>query len=286
METYSSVYLNARRRLREVGVTAYELESRLIVMHATGMSREELLSSSKKYLTNIKTQKSIEKMTERRIAGEPLAYIIGGWEFCGVPLIISNAVLVPRVDTEVIAEEAIRLLCETQGSPRLLDLCAGSGCIGLAVAANVPECRVVLADNSEDALAICRTNMLKNHLSGRVIAVMADALAKPSEKLGKFDMIVCNPPYIPTAVIAEVDISVRGFEPVAALDGGEDGLDFYKAIAKNWTAVLKDNGLLAFECGAGQAEVVCGIMAGSGLNYIRTVDDTLGIKRVVVGRKS
>lgn len=283
MESYSTVYLNARRRLREAGVAAYEVESRLIVMFATGMSREELLNSSKKYLTDANVKKSIEKMTERRISGEPVAYIIGGWEFFGIPLIINKAVLIPRIDTEVLAEEAVRHLQSVRGRPRLLDICAGSGCVGLAVAANVPECRVVLAEFSESALAVCRMNMLKNHLSGRTIAVKADALAQPSERLGKFDMIVCNPPYIPTSDIAELDVSVRGFEPVIALDGGADGLNFFRAVTENWSKALKDNGMLAFECGAGQAEDVRSIMSGYGYSDIRVLTDTLGIERVVVG---
>jgi len=284
MESYNTVYLNVRRRLHEAGVTAYEMESRLIMMHATGMSREELLNSSKKYLTDSKVKKKVGIMTDRRISGEPLAYIIGGWEFYGIPLIINSSVLVPRVDTEILAEEAIRELRLSQQKPRLLDLCAGSGCIGLAVAASVPECRVVLAENSDSALAVCRMNMLFNRLSGRTIAVKADALAQPSERLGIFDMIVCNPPYIPTADIKELDISVRGYEPVIALDGGTEGLKFFRAVTENWTSVLKDNGLLAFECGAGQAEAVRAIMSANGYSNLLTSNDTLGIERVVSGR--
>ncbi|MCL2125824.1 MAG: peptide chain release factor N(5)-glutamine methyltransferase [Oscillospiraceae bacterium] len=284
MKTYNDLYLGARRRLRAAGVAAHDLEARLIISHATGKAREELLALSRYYVTETATLEMVDELIRRRINGEPIAYIVGEWEFYGLPLVVNETVLIPRIDTEVLAEEAIRLMKLRGGQTRLLDLCAGCGAIGLAVAANVPDCRVVLAEASEKALAVCRTNMLNNRLSRNVTAITVDALEAPPALLGRFDAIVSNPPYIPTKELRNLDRSVRDYEPVIALDGGTDGLDFYRAIAENWSVLLKVGGYLAFECGEGQANIVRGILDDSRYGGIYTLVDTLNIERVVIGR--
>ena len=283
MDTYNEVYLKARRRLRAAGISSHDLEARLIVSAATGKTREELLSLSRFYVTENEIADGVEKMLERRLRGEPVAYIVGEWEFYGIPLVVNEAVLIPRSDTEVLAEEAIRRLKQRGGKTRLLDLCAGTGAIGLAIAANVPDCRVVLADSSDSAVAVCRTNMLRNRLSRNVTAINVNALEAPPALLGAFDAIVCNPPYIPTEDLKTLDLSVRDYEPVVALDGGADGLDFFKAITQKWPAMLKNGGFIAFECGIEQAGSVRDILNESGLVNIATLMDTQGIERVVVG---
>jgi len=283
LKTYNDIYLNTRRILRAAGITAHDLEARLIVACATGKTREELLKSSRLYVTDNSISCLVDEMLERRLKGEPVAYIVGEWEFYGIPITVNESVLIPRNDTELLAGEAIRLMKRRFGQTRLLDLCAGSGCIGLAVAANVPNCRIVLADNSEAALAVCRANMLRNKLSRSVTAIEADVLETPPALLGLFDAIVCNPPYIPTGDLQNLDLSVREHEPMQALDGGPDGLYFYRAITTNWPSLIKQGGYLAFECGAGQAEAVRGALEDSGFREIRTLIDTLGIERVIVG---
>lgn len=283
MDTYNDIYMKARRKLRAAGIAASDLETRLLVAHAAGKTREELLSSSRLYVTNSAVSSAVEEMTDRRINGEPVAYIIGEWEFYGLPVIVNKAVMIPRVDTELLARETIGIIKQRGKQTRLLDLCAGSGCIGLAVAAHAPNCRIVLVDNSEEALAVCRANMLKNRLSRNITAIEADVLEPPQALLGKFDMIVCNPPYIPTRDLDDLDISVRAHEPLSALDGGPDGLYFFRAVVTNWLTLLKPGGYLAFECGAGQAGDVRGIMEDGGLRDIRVHIDTLGIERVVAG---
>ena len=285
MKTYNDVYLNARKKLRAAGIEAHDLETRLIIAYATGKSREELLSVGNEYLTQVEKLKEIDALLDRRIDGEPVAYIVGEWEFYGIPVKVSKAVLIPRVDTEVLAEKAIELLKMKSGQKRLLDLCAGCGCVGLAAAANVKNCRVVLADNSEAALAVCRQNMLGNRLSKMTMAVTADALEAPPAILGAFDMIVCNPPYIPSAHIESLDRSVKDYEPLSALDGGQDGLNFFRKIAANWSDIIKTGGHMVFECGVGQADAVCEIMRNTGFLDIKKQTDTLGIERVVYGIK-
>jgi len=283
MNTYNDLYLDSRRKLRSAGIPGSDLEARLIVAYASGKTREELLTTSRHYVTDPSIRSEIDEMINRRLRGEPLAYIVGEWEFYGLPIVVNESVMIPRIDTEVLAEAAIKLLRKRGWQTRVLDLCAGSGCLGLAIAANVPNCRIVLADNSEQALSVCRINMLRTNLSRQVTAIEVDVMESPPALLGAFDAIVCNPPYIPTRDLEKLDVSVRGYEPTAALDGGPDGLYLIRAIATNWPALLKPGGHIALECGAGQAEAVRGILDDSGLTDIRTYEDTLGIERVVVG---
>jgi release factor glutamine methyltransferase len=165
----------------------------------------------------------------------------------------------------------------------VLDLCAGSGCIGLAVAEKAPNCKVVLGELSDGALKICRQNIRRNGLSGRAVPVQADAREQPDQTLGVFQCIVSNPPYIPSADIAGLDVSVKDYEPRAALDGGPDGLDFYRSICERWKQALVPGGRLYFEVGIGQADRVLRIMRGQGFGDIQLVDDLGGIPRVVFG---
>jgi len=283
MNTYNDIYLDSRRKLRAAGVTASDLEARLIVAYASDKSREELLASSRLYVTDRKVQASVDEMVRRRLGGEPVAYIVGEWEFYGLPFTVNESVLIPRADTELLAEVAINLMKRRGWQTRLLDLCAGSGCVGLAVAAHMPNCRIVLADISEPALAVCRVNMLRNNLSRQVTAIEVDVMDAPPSLLGAFDAIACNPPYIPTRELDGLDASVREHEPLMALDGGPDGLYLIRAIATNWSALLKPSGYLALECGAGQSEAVREILTDSGFQDIKTHNDTLGIERVLVG---
>ena len=283
METYNDVYFRVRKRLKNVGIEASELEARLIVSHCAGRPREELLAMGKIFATDPVVKKKIEDSLERRLSGEPLAYVLGEWEFYSLPLIVNENVMIPRVDTEVLARETINLLRRKVWQTRLLDLCTGSGCIGLAVAANVPSCRIVMIDSSEKALAVCRQNMIKTNLSRHITAMDADILVKPPAILGEYDVIACNPPYIPTADIETLDKSVKDYEPREALDGGEDGLDYYHAIVGNWKKLLKKGGHMAFECGENQSAAVRYIMKQNGFVDIKTYKDTLGIERVITG---
>jgi len=284
METYNDIYLRVRKTLKNAGIDSSEFEAKLIVAHCAGRTREELLTMGKIFASDIKIKQKIDESLERRLKGEPLAYVLGEWEFYSLPLIINENVLIPRVDTELLAQESINLLKRKVWQTRMLDLCCGSGCIGLAVAANVPGCRIVMIDSSEAALAVCRQNMLRTNLSRHITAMDADILIKPLAILGEYDLIVSNPPYIPTGDITSLDSSVKDYEPHIALDGGEDGLDYYHAIAGNWGKLLKKGGHMAFECGVNQAAAVRYIMKQNGFADIKTYKDTLGIERVITGR--
>ena len=279
--TYNNLYLDIRRQLRQAGIEAATLEARELVCFGTGKSREQLQRDGGRYASP-ELERRVRDLVDRHLAGEPVAYLIGEWEFYGLPLDISRDVLIPRPASEVLAEQAIRYL-QTQGECRVLDLCAGSGCVGLAIASQVPQTRVVLGEGSDGALKICRQNIRRNGLSGRVVPMQADAREKPEKALGDFQCIVCNPPYIPRADIDGLDVSVKDYEPHLALDGGEDGLDFYRDISEKWKDALNIGGRLYFEVGIGQADSVLRIMRAQGFGDIQVVKDFHEIPRVVFG---
>ena len=280
--TYNNLYLDIRRKLKAAGIPAAQLEARELVCYAAGKGREEFYRDMGLYASD-QVEKTVAELTARRLAGEPVAYIIGEWEFYGLTLDVDREVLIPRMDTEVLAERAILAARAAGEGCRVLDLCAGSGCVGLAVAANVPECRVVLADSSEGALRGCRQNIRRCELSDRVICAFADAKLPPLPALWDFDVIACNPPYIPTADIPTLESSVKDYEPHKALDGGEDGLEFYRTVCSKWKGALRLGGCLIFEVGAGQASDVKALLSQNGFEDVHSFQDTQGIWRVVSG---
>lgn len=279
--TYNDLYLDIRKELRAAGIEASTLEARELVCFGTGKTPEELTRDGRLYASP-ELERQVRRLVERHLAGEPVAYLIGEWEFYGLPLDINSDVLIPRPDTEVLVEQAVEHLKTLDGG-RVLDLCAGSGCIGLAVASQVPDIRVVLGEISEGALKVCRQNIRRTAMSGRVIPICVNALEKPEKNLGEFQCILSNPPYIPTADIDGLDTSVKDYEPHMALDGGEDGLDFYRAISAQWKDVLAPGGRLYFEVGIGQADAVLRLMRAQGFGDIQIVKDLSGIPRVVYG---
>ena len=280
--TYNNLFLDTRARLKRAGVESAQLEAREIICFAADKNREQFYRDMSLYVS-AELERRVEELVRRRLDGEPVAYIIGEWEFYGLPLDISRDVLIPRLDTEVLAERGILKARDSGEEARVLDLCAGSGCVGLAVAANAPECRVVLGELSEGALRVCKQNVRRNELNARVTCLSVDAMEAPNSQLWDFDVIVCNPPYIPTGEISGLDISVRDYEPRMALDGGEDGLNYYRAVAAKWKPALRLGGCLIFEVGAGQAADVEKILAQNGYEGIQTTADTQGIWRVVEG---
>ena len=281
-KTYNDLYLDARRALRMNGVDAAELEARELLCFAADKTKEQLYRDMPLYAGDY-VEKRMGDLMARRMAGEPVAYIIGEWDFYGLTLDISPDVLIPRADTEVLAERAIEFIKPLPDGARVLDLCAGSGCIGLAIAANCPNSRVVLGDISDAALRVCRQNVRRCQLSGRVTCMNINALEPPIPNLWDFDLIVSNPPYICKEEMETLDVSVRDYEPHLALDGGEDGLDFYRAITAKWKNAIRLGGKLMFEVGYDQADTVEKLMAEYGYEEIKSHQDTGEIWRVVEG---
>lgn len=281
--TYNNLYLNLRQRFRAAGDLEPTRTARELICSAAGKTYEEFVRDSRLYAPP-ETEREANALAERYLSGEPVAYLIGEWEFYGVPLDVSSAVLIPRPDTEVLAGRAIEM-ARAYDTPRVLDLCAGSGCIGLALAKQVPDARVLLGELDEEAIKICRRNIRRNAMTARVSVMCVNALEKPPRQLGEFDVIVSNPPYIPTADIDTLDASVRDHEPRIALDGGADGLDFYRAICGGWRSALRPNGKLLFEVGVGQADAVMRLMRASGFGDVQIVKDYNDIPRVVCGTR-
>ena len=280
--TYNNLYMDIRQIFHDAGLEGATLEARELVCYASGKTREQLARDGRLYVPQM-VEEQVRQLVQRHLDGEPVAYLIGEWEFYGLPLDISESVLIPRADTEVLAQQAIAYL-RTVGECRVLDLCAGSGCVGLAIASQVKHAHVVLGEVNEGALRICRQNVRRNGLTGQVMPFRMDALEKPPAQIGEFDCIVCNPPYIPTADIAGLDGSVRDYEPHLALDGGADGLDFYRSVSDKWRSAMHSGAYLFFEVGIGQADEVLRIMRSYGFGDIETVPYTAGIPRVVYGR--
>lgn len=281
MKTYNDIYIDARKRLRDAGIEAYALEARLLLAFAADKTQEEFLRDIRLYPGDAQYQERAEHALQRRLNGEPAAYIVGQWEFCGLDFEINSNVLIPRPDTEVVVQAALRHL-KKFASPRVLDLCCGSGCIGLTVAVARPDASVVLADIDRRALMVCKRNAMRHKIKTGAACVEADALAPPPKQLGSFDMIICNPPYIPTEEINGLDGSVKDFEPHIALDGGADGLDFFRSVGAQWRQALRPGGMLVFECGQGQSGSITDTVSGMGLTHVESVEDTLGIERAIV----
>ena len=282
--TYHELFQAAREMLRAVDGELADFTARQLVAAATGRTIGQLVAD---YPLQV-FQRDIDQvnlLVRRHLKGEPIAYILGQWEFHGLPLTVTPDVLIPRDDTEAVCELAISQTMLLPQNPRVLDLCAGSGCIGLAIASRIKDARVTLAEISPAAIRIAKKNIQDNHLSGRVSCIQLDVKQEPMRFLGKYDLIVSNPPYVTARQMEELDPSVRDYEPHLALDGGPDGLDFYRAIVQNFTPILKPGGYLCFEFGMGQEAEVCHILMDRGYVLGRLARDSGGRARAVLARK-
>ena len=280
--TYNDLYLDARRALKRTGVEQAQLEARELLCFATGKDRNEFFRDLSLYASEA-AEERFQELLDRRLAGEPVAYIIGEWEFYGLTLEVTPDVLIPRPDTETLVDRGVLFVRDKPENTRVLDLCTGSGCVGLAVADLCPNVRVVLADYSEPALRVCKHNVRRCGLAEQVTLALTDARKPPVRVMEDFDLILCNPPYIPTGDLAGLDPSVRDYEPRLALDGGADGLDFYWAIAEGWKQALKPGGKLIFEVGYNQSIDVEVILSENGYENVQSIKDPGGHWRVVEG---
>ena len=288
VKKYGDLYLQCRRALMQTeDADTAGLMARNLVAYYSGKRQEEVLRDRDLYAGE-KTCEAVEAATVRLMKGEPLPYVLGEWEFYGLTLHVDRNVLIPRDDTCAVVGMAINQAIFLPADPRVLDLCTGSGCIGLAIASRVKDARVTLADISKDALAVAKKNIVSNKMSARVSCVQADALSAAPAFLGKFDMIVSNPPYITGPEMAELPDSVKNYEPHLALFGGRDGLDFYRSIAVNYSRALKPGGYLALEFGMGQGDDVCRILTENGYTILERTKDFNDRERAVLaqhGRK-
>lgn len=274
------IYKSAKDRLRKAGVENPAFDAACILEKHTGIKRHEILLKN-----SFPPDSDIDAFwadIERRARREPLQYIIGMWSFYGLDFFVGEGVLIPRQDTEFLAETAINFL-RGRPSPNFLELCAGSGCVSTAMLKNVENSFAVCVELSKKALYYLEKNLEYNCVLNSAKILNADVLAPETPKelaeFGEFDAIVCNPPYIKSGDIPGLEPEVAKFEPRLALDGGDDGLVFYRAMGP-YLDLLKPGGLAAFEVGIGQARDVCAILEGFGLHDTFTVRDYSGIGRV------
>ena len=270
------LYLKLRGILSEAGIEAPGLEARLLIEGVTGMNRASQIANSNSEISG-EIQEKLISMAQKRAGHLPLQYILGKWSFMGFEFKVGEGVLIPRDDTEVLVGLCLDYLKASDGKTAL-DLCAGSGAVSVALdkLANADVTAVELSDKAYNFLLenIKDTN-IKPH-KGDIFKCYGDFEEK------SFDLIASNPPYIKTDEIETLQTEV-GYEPKTALDGGADGLDFYRAIARRWTPLLKSGGAMAFELGEGQAEYVGGLMADHGYINIKTAKDLGGTDRAIIG---
>ena len=241
VKKYADLYLDARRALLSAEGENASNVARELICAAAGKTPEQLISDRELYASEEICALS-ESFVERYRNGEPMPYILGQWDFYDMTLTVTPDVLIPRDDTMAVTELAVKKALFLEQNPRILDLCTGSGCIGLAIAMRVKDARVTLTDISQAALRVAKRNLQAQRMAGRVSCLNVDVRQPAPEFLGSFDMIVANPPYVTSREMEQLPPSVRDFEPRLALDGGEDGLDFYRAILQNFTSALHPGG--------------------------------------------
>ena len=274
-------------RLADAGLDSPELDARLLIGAALQLDLTGLVTQGARELTTTEIAR-IGALVERRLAGEPVARILGVKEFWGLPFKLSAETLVPRPDTETVIEAAldhVRVTDNNQQSLRIADLGTGSGAILLALLSELPQAFGIGTDISDGALVTARDNAMALGLGGRsafVACSYAEALSGP------FDLVVSNPPYIATADIASLAVEVRRHDPGLALDGGSDGLDAYRALIPQAAGLLRPGGAVVVEVGQGQARDVEGLMTRAGLSADLTSirEDLAGVSRTVLGRKN
>ena len=277
--TVGEAYRKTKDILTEAGFEAPAFEALCLVEKVFGFNRLALITRGEETAATDEKLALLAELTEKRLSHEPLQYIIGKWSFMGIDLLVGEGVLVPRDDTEVVTSLCIDFLSGKE-NPSVIDLCAGSGAISLALE-KYANCKVTAVELSDKAFSYLTQNIKLNNsavnaLNGDIFECHKD-IADNS-----LDLIVSNPPYIKTADIAALQEEVQ-HEPVMALDGGESGLDFYRRIVPLWKSKLKAGGALAFELGEGQYDEVCRILADNGFGGITESIDFGGIQRAIIG---
>ncbi|MGC1301069.1 MAG: peptide chain release factor N(5)-glutamine methyltransferase [Caulobacteraceae bacterium] len=279
--TLVQAWTSARDRLKAAGVDSPVIDARLLLEVAADATRADLLNDPYRTLDADQTR-TLEDYVSRRCQREPVSHILGRKGFWKIMVGVNSDVLTPRPETEVIVDHALRAFEEHQAFD-LLDLGVGSGAIALAILAERPAARGLGVDLSEEALAVARENAANLGLASRLALLRGDWTAGLQDD--GFQLVVANPPYIPTRDIESLDPEVRDHEPRLALDGGEDGLDAYRALAPEILRVLKPGGLMLVEIGFDQGESVPPLFRAAGAEGVEVLKDLSDRHRVVIGRK-
>ena len=279
--TIKDIIVKYSKELEEISPTP-RLDVETLLQKVLGVDRLYILLNLERVLSEDEEQ-LFNKFINERLNNRPIAYIVGNREFMGLDFFVKEGVLIPRPDTEVLVEEVIEL-AKKKDAKNILDIGTGSGAITVSLAKYLENVKVTSVDISDIALEIGKRNAISNEVDDRINFVKSDLFTN-IDKETKFDIIVSNPPYIKREVIDTLDKQVKDYEPYNALEGGEDGLDFYRQITKESIDYLKQGGILAYEVGHDQAEDVSEIMKSYGYTKIYKKKDIQGIDRVVIGFK-
>ena len=277
MATIFESYNNCKKELEKAGIEDYVFESKQIIKHITGYSNSQILQKYTEQLTEFQ-ENNLTVIIKQRLIRYPLQYILGRWNFFGREFFVGPGVLIPRSDTETVMDVCLEFIKEKERAD-VLDLCAGSGCIGITIKGECPKSQVTLVEKFDEAISYTQKNAKHNNIDVKI--VKGDVL-EGCECENKYDLIVSNPPYITAEDMKALQPEVQ-FEPKSALEGGEDGLLFYRAITEKYKNSLKENGVLVFEVGINQSESVKEILRENGFKDISSRKDLNDIERVVFG---
>lgn len=277
--TVSEALFFGKKELKEAGVDSYVLDCQLLLMKATGLSKVQLFTQDKRILTKEEEAVFLQMVTKKK-EGCPTQYLLGSCEFMGLPFLVNEKVLIPRPDTEILVETVLSYGKE-EGFASVLDVCTGSGCIAVSLSF-YGKFQMYGLEISPSALAVAKENALAN---GVEVTWYESDLFTQLPKGFLVDAIVSNPPYIAKEEVEKLLTNVKDFEPRLALDGGEDGLDFYRLLTQQAQEYLTDDGMLFFEIGYDQGVSVSHLMKAEGYRQVRVLQDLSGKDRVVFGRK-
>jgi release factor glutamine methyltransferase len=278
---------SVKMQLQTAGINDAERDAELIASSCLGMNRTFFYRDNPIIPADIAAE--IDAKVQRRLKREPLQYILGYVDFYGLKIHVGPGVLIPRPETELLAEEAIRAIIKNNAKLNILDLCTGSGCLALALAMAFPDSMVYGTDSEETAISYAeenaKTNIIRNvrFLKGSLFEPLEKRIASTEDRLS-FDIIVSNPPYINRDDLKKLQPEIKNWEPLSALDGGEDGLDFYREIIPGAKRYLTANGILLFELGIHQAEPVKQMAEDAGFRNISGKKDYAGIERIFIAR--
>lgn len=273
--------IEGNKILKEANIDTYILDTQLLLGKVLGKDKLYLITHKEDEVSKFK-EKEFYRLINKRKDKMPIKYILKSAEFMGLDFHVEEGVLIPRGDTEILVEEALRFI-EKDKDCEVCDLCCGSGAIGISIATLRENTKVDLIDYYDIPEKVTKRNILKHNLSERVKFIKSDLLQEVINEEKKYDLLVSNPPYIKEEVIDTLMDDVKKYEPHTALSGGDDGLYFYRKIVDDSDKILKENGILAFEIGHDQGEEVSDLMIEKGYNNVRVVKDLAGHDRVVIG---
>lgn len=277
MQTVKEVLTQTREKLKKAGIDTYSIDGDLLVCEVTGLTRIQLVTHDRDAVNNQQIEK-LQKLVDERLKNKPMQYILGHCEFMGLDFKVTEDTLIPRGDTENIVEEVIATI-ENSGYNTVLDMCTGTGAIGISIA-HYTKAQVSVSDISKKALNVAQENAQR--LNANVEIIESDLFENINNK---YDIIVSNPPYIESDVIPTLMEQVKDYEPMLALDGGKDGLEFYRNIINQGYNYINEKGCIVFEIGYNQGEEVKCLLENAGFVNINVKQDLAGLDRLVIGFK-